>query len=184
MTSPTNPSIYLILGGARSGKSTYAETLAAQLGQQVLYVATAEAKDDEMITRIEAHRQTRPATWQTLESPLNVGAQIAALDQPLDVVLLDCLTLLVTNILLGMENEPPETIDAAVQAELEAILAAQASLNVPLIVVSNEVGLGVVPPYPLGRLFRDVAGRANQQLAAKADVVRFMVAGLPMMVKG
>lgn len=177
-------SIILILGGARSGKSQYAEQLATQMGEQVLYIATAEAKDDEMAARIKAHRLARPARWQTLETPRNVGPSLAALDQRPDVLLLDCLTLLVTNIILALEARPEAEIEAAVRAEIEAIIAAQAALEAPLIVVSNEVGLGVVPPYPLGRLYRDVLGRANQHLAARADSVLFMVAGIPMTVKG
>ena len=180
----TPPPLHLILGGARSGKSRYAEQLADQLGRRVLYVATAEANDAEMAARIAAHRQARPSDWQTLEAPLDVGAQLAGLSQRPEVILLDCLTLLVTNIMLQQEADPPGAIEAAVQAELAAILAAQAKLACPLIVVSNEVGLGLVPPYPLGRLFRDLAGRANQYLAARADQVLFMVAGLPMTVKG
>jgi len=176
--------ITLILGGARSGKSTHAETLAAQLGRQVLYIATAEAHDAEMASRIVAHRQARPAHWQTLEASQAVGAALATLNIQPDLILLDCLTLLVSNILLALEDQPQEAIEAAVQAEIEALIAAQTALDVPMLIVSNEVGLGVVPPSLLGRLYRDILGRANQQLAARADQVLFMVAGLPMTVKG
>ena len=179
----THPHLTLILGGARSGKSSYAEKLAAAAGQQVLYIATAEIGDEEMAQRIAAHRLARPATWQTLEAPRFVGAALAEINEPPDAILLDCLTLLTSNILLAMEAEPQPVIEAAVQTELEAILLAQARLNAPLIVVSNEVGLGLVPPYPLGRIYRDVLGRANQTLAARANRVIFMVAGLPMTVK-
>ena len=177
-------SLTLILGGARSGKSDYAEKLAATQGHQVLYIATAEAGDQEMIDRIAAHRRARPSHWQTLEAPRRVGLALEGLADKPAVWLLDCLTLLVSNIILAMEQEPPPTIEAAVQAELESILAAQASLAAALIVVSNEVGLGLVPPYALGRLYRDILGRANQRLATRADQVIFMVAGLPMTVKG
>ncbi len=173
----------LILGGARSGKSDYAEKLAAEMGRRVLYIATAEAGDEEMAARIEAHRRARPAGWQTLEASRNVGAALAAIDDCPDALLLDCVTLLVSNIMLAMESEPQAAIDAAVQAEIEAIVAAQKQLDAPLIVVSNEVGLGLVPPYPSSRVYRDVLGRANQRLAALADRVLFMVAGLPMVVK-
>ena len=173
----------LILGGARSGKSDYAERLAVELGQHIVYVATAEVGDAEMAERIAAHRLARPTTWQTLEAPRHVGPALAEIAEAPDGLLLDCLTLLVSNILLALETEPPTSM-AAVQAELEAILAAQARLDVPLIVVSNEVGLGLVPPYPLGRVYRDVLGRANQYLAARANRVIFMVAGLPMTIKG
>lgn len=175
--------LILILGGARSGKSDYAEQLASQLGRRVLYIATAEARDDEMVERITAHRQARPADWQTLEAPRDVGVALASLDTNAEVLLLDCLTLLVSNILLALEGEPQAVVESEVQAEIEAILDIWADRQAPLIVVSNEVGLGVVPPSPMGRLYRDVLGRANQRLAARADRVIFMVAGLPMTVK-
>ncbi|MBN1991569.1 MAG: bifunctional adenosylcobinamide kinase/adenosylcobinamide-phosphate guanylyltransferase [Anaerolineae bacterium] len=175
--------LILILGGARSGKSAYAEKLATERGRRVLYIATAEAGDEEMARRIAAHRQARPAAWQTLEVSRNVESALAAIDHRPDVFLLDCLTLLVSNIILAMPVAPQADVETAVQAQLEAIVAVQARLNVPFIVVSNEVGLGLVPEYPLGRLYRDVLGRANQYLAAAAHQVLFMVAGLPMIVK-
>ncbi len=178
-----SPSLILILGGARSGKSDYAEKLAGRLGRCVLYIATAEARDDEMAGRIAAHRQARPADWLTLEAPRQVGAALAAVAEPVDVLLLDCLTLLVSNIILALETEPQAAIEAAVYEEIEAMVVAQQRLGASLIVVSNEVGLGVVPAYPLGRLYRDVLGRANQRLATLADQVLFMVAGLPLVVK-
>jgi adenosylcobinamide kinase / adenosylcobinamide-phosphate guanylyltransferase len=182
VTDLTAPLI-LILGGARSGKSTYAEKLAAEIGPHVLYIATAEIGDEEMAARIAAHRQARPATWRTLEAPRHVGEALKVVTDRPDVLLLDCVTLLVSNIVLAMESEPQPVIEAAVQAEIEAILTARAQLGVPLLIVSNEVGLGLVPEYPLGRLYRDVLGRANQYLAAQADRVLFMVAGLPLVVK-
>lgn len=176
--------LILILGGARSGKSSYAEKLAAELGPRVLYVATAEAGDEEMARRIEVHRRSRPDSWSTLEAPVRVGAALSAyFPGDRQVVLLDCLTLLVSNIILALENEPPAVVESAVRQEVETILAVKAGLDVPLIVVSNEVGLGLVPPYPLGRVYRDLLGWANQRLAAAADRVLFMVAGLPMVLK-
>ena len=173
----------LILGGARSGKSSYAEKLAAELGPRVLYIATAEIGDEEMAQRITAHRLARPPAWLTLEAPRNVGAVLGQVDYQPDALLLDCLTLLVSNIVLALESEPQPVIEAAVQAEIEILLAARARFDAPLIIVSNEVGLGLVPEYPLGRVYRDVLGRANQHLAAQADRVLFMVAGLPLVVK-
>ncbi len=175
--------IILILGGARSGKSNYAEKLAAEMGQRVLYVATAEAGDQEMAERIAVHQAERPTEWDTLEAPRQVGAALAAIDTQPEVILLDCLTLLASNIVLALEDKPQAEVDAVLKAEVEAILAAQTTLAVPLIVVSNEVGLGLVPPYPLGRVYRDALGRANQFLAQQAARVLFMVAGLPMVVK-
>ena len=176
----------LILGGARSGKSTHAEALAGARGHNVLYIATAQAWDEEMALRIANHRAQRPATWYTVEAPRDVGQAVAAalqIHQP-DVVLLDCLTLLASNIIIAL----PETANegeatAALQVEVDALLAAYAQSNATWIIVSNEVGLGIVPAYPLGRVYRDALGRVNQRIASVADEVLFMVAGLPMVVK-
>jgi adenosylcobinamide kinase/adenosylcobinamide-phosphate guanylyltransferase len=153
------------------------------MGQRVVYIATAEAGDAEMMARIAAHRHSRPAHWETLEAPRQVGEALITLPERPQVLLLDCLTLLVSNLILAGEDKPQGEVEMTVQAELEAIIAAQSDLACPLIVVSNEVGLGLVPPYPLGRVYRDVLGRANQYLARIADRVLFMVAGLPMTVK-
>lgn len=177
----------LILGGARSGKSSYAEKLAAERGRSVAYVATAQAWDNEMSLRIANHKADRPANWQTVEAPTQVGEAIAAAERQAggwDVVLLDCLTLLASNVLLTLP-EPVEVsaAEAALRVEMNALLAAYANSRASWILVSNEVGLGIVPAYPLGRVYRDALGRANQQLAAVADEVLFMVAGLPMKVK-
>ncbi len=178
----------IILGGARSGKSSYAEQLAAQVGQQILYVATAQAWDDAMAARITNHRAQRPDSWQTLEAPTQVASAIAqTLDRaPLhDLVLIDCLTLLASNVLITLpENATEAEATAALQSEIDALLKVYAERDSAWIIVSNEVGLGIVPAYPLGRLYRDALGRANQQLAAVADDVLFMVAGLPLVVKG
>jgi adenosylcobinamide kinase/adenosylcobinamide-phosphate guanylyltransferase len=175
--------ITLILGGARSGKSSYAETMVNRLGNSVLYIATAEAGDAEMAARIAAHRQTRPDQWQLLEAPRFVGEALARLEEKPDVLLLDCLTLLVSNIVISLEHQSQQEVEQAVLTEMEAILRAHKKLNVPLVLVSNEVGLGVVPAYSLGRVYRDALGRANQFMANQADCVLFMVAGLPMIVK-
>jgi adenosylcobinamide kinase/adenosylcobinamide-phosphate guanylyltransferase len=185
-----DPELILILGGARAGKSAYAERLATGYGPQVLYVATAEVKDDEMRARIQAHRARRPSTWTTFETPTEVGTALLGAWPVADVILLDCLTLLVTNVLLahgGEVADSPEveqTINAAVTTEIDTLLIAQKQLSLPVIIVSNEVGMGLVPPYPLGRLYRDILGRANQQLAAAADRVYLMMAGLPIALKG
>lgn len=179
----------LILGGARSGKSFYAEKLASKRGDHVLYVATAQAFDEEMAARIAAHRAQRPANWRTLEAPRDVGHAIAQTlensAQTPDVILLDCLTLLTNNVLLTLpEPVTQEQADAALMAEVDGLLAVHnAGADTEWIIVSNEVGLGIVPAYPLGRVYRDALGRANQRLAAAADEVLFMVSGLPMTVK-
>jgi adenosylcobinamide kinase / adenosylcobinamide-phosphate guanylyltransferase len=177
----------LILGGARSGKSSYAEQLAAQRGTRVAYIATAQAWDEEMQLRITNHQAQRAMHWITVESPTQVGATISAAEAAAgdwEVVLIDCLTLLASNVILALP-EPVETpaAEAALRVEVDALLAAYAASNASWILVSNEVGLGIVPAYPLGRVYRDALGRANQQLAAVADEVLFMVAGLPMRVK-
>ncbi len=176
----------LILGGARSGKSTHAERLAAAHGGNILYVATAQAWDDEMVQRIAAHRAQRPAHWRTLEAPIGIGEAIIEAQgrNSADLVLLDCLTLLTSNVILALP-EPITTAgaEAAVAQEVYDLCAAYVAGSASWIIVSNEVGLGIVPEYPLGRHYRDALGRANQRLAACADRVLFMVAGLPMTVK-
>jgi adenosylcobinamide kinase/adenosylcobinamide-phosphate guanylyltransferase len=179
----------LVLGGARSGKSTYGEMLARKLGQRVVYIATAEALDEEMRARVAKHQSERPKDWITLEAPLGVGAALRALPAAAacDVILVDCLTLLVTNIILSEGPEAPEMDSATawqrVEAELHDLIESYQHTGADLILVSNEVGLGVVPPYSLGRTFRDTLGRANQMLAHLADRVIYMIAGLPVDVK-
>ena len=177
--------LLLVLGGARSGKSTYAQRLAQELGgSRVLFVATAQAWDEEMTQRITQHQQERPAAWRTLEAPHHVGRAIALELDDATVVLVDCLTLLVSNTILRLSQPlDPTAAAAAVQTELTALLQSCQDHRATYIVVSNEVGLGLVPDNPLGRLYRDLLGRANQTLAAQAEAVYFMVAGLPVEVK-
>lgn len=185
--------LILLLGGARSGKSRFAEELTARFGERVLYVATAQAEDTEMEARIAAHRRARPVAWCTVEAPTGAGEAIrAALQaQPVDVVLLDCLTLLVSNVILDglwLSEADFESVDEAaaqrrVEVELDGLLGAFQESQVPWIVVSNEVGWGLVPPYPVGRVYRDLLGWANQRVAAAASRVYLMVAGLPVDVK-
>ena len=181
----------LILGGARSGKSTFAERLAQDLGEPILFVATAEALDEEMADRIATHQASRPASWITLEAPTNVGDGIRKMAHLAPcTILLDCVTLLVSNLLLGQGNDAAsERIDAAtvkhgVECELDDPLCVAREREANLVMVSNEVGLGLVPEYPQGRVYRDVLGRANQRLAAAADDVYLLVAGIPVVVKG
>ncbi len=174
----------LILGGARSGKSSYAQRLAAERGGAIVYVATAEAGDGEMAERIAAHRAERPAHWQTIEAPRSIGAAIRSGAVQADVILIDCLTLLANNVIVPLpESVTAQEAEAALNAEIEELLDAYAGSGAEWIIVSNEVGLGLVPPYLLGRVYRDALGRANQRLAAMADKVLFMVAGLPLKVK-
>ena len=178
--------LVLILGGARSGKSGFAERLARERGGAVLVVATATAGDAEMARRIAAHRAARPGAWRTLEAPAAVAERLAA-EAPADTVVLDCLTLLVSNLLLAHEAAGAAAGAAAVQARVEAELdqlwAGFAAGGATWLVVSNEVGLGLVPPYLLGRRYRDLLGLVNQRLAARADRVYLLVAGLPLALK-
>lgn len=165
--------IVLFTGGARSGKSSSAERYATLQGRPVVYLATAEARDDEMQQRIALHRTQRPAEWQTLEQPQQVGAALRQLPSE-TVVLLDCLTLLVSNVLLAHEADPQPAVDQ----EIARLLAAAQERSLTLIVVTNEVGMGLVPEYPLGRIYRDLLGRAAQRIAATADEVYLVVVGI------
>jgi len=170
----------LVTGGARSGKSRHALSLAVEAGAPVTFVATAEPHDQEMAERIVRHRGERPSTWRTIEAPRAAAAALREADTA--VVVVDCLTLLVSNLLLA-SGEDPDRAGAAVAEELEALLGGRAERDGALIVVSNEVGLGVVPATPLGRLFRDLLGDANQRVAGAADEVVFMVSGIPLPVR-
>jgi adenosylcobinamide kinase/adenosylcobinamide-phosphate guanylyltransferase len=166
----------LLLGGARSGKSARALTLASQAAR-VLFVATGEARDDEMTARIAAHRGERPAAWDTLEEPRALAPALDRRADAYDLVIIDCLTLWVSNLMLA----EPAPIDPV--AAVGSLLTVYARGRASWIVVSNEVGLGLVPDTPLGRAYRDALGAVNRQVAAAADVVSFMVAGLPLAIK-
>ncbi len=176
-----HPRVVLLLGGARAGKSQLAEKLARQWGRRVLYVATAQPGDEEMRQRVEMHRARRPAHWRTLEEPLNVADAVAPHLSSVDTVLLDCMTLWASNILLAEENAA--RAEKRLMGEIERLVERCRQGNVTLLVVSNEVGQGVVPAYPLGRQFRDVLGRANQLLARNADAVLYCIAGIPIELK-
>ena len=177
--------LILIIGGARSGKSDFALSLAKDIssGGDVLFVATARALDDEMKERIEAHKASRPASWTTLEEPMAVGEALQKVSLP-EVVVIDCITMLVSNLLLaGKEGEPFDAAMSRLKTELESLLDAYRRSDSTWIIVTNEVGLGVVPAYRLGRLYRDMLGHANKILADEADSVLLMVAGIPVDVK-
>ncbi len=179
--------LILILGGARSGKSAEAVRIAKERAQeQVLFVATAEPGDDEMRLRIEKHRAERPVHWRTLEAPRNVGQAIAGQSHTFATIVVDCLTLLVSNLLVDRPDPYAEAVRLEVDREIAAILKAANDLpdTSRLIVVSNEVGTGMAPLTPVGRAFRDLVGHANQTLAAAADRAVLMVAGLPLVLKG
>ena len=171
--APGSARLTLVLGGARSGKSRYAESLVTALPAPWIYVATGEARDAEMAERIAAHQARRGAGWRTLETPRDVvGALTAHGTTPL---LVDCLTLWLANALLA---------SADVDAEIEHLEVALEQAAAPLVLVANEVGFGIVPDNALGRRFRDLQGLLNQRIAARADRVVLVVAGLPLTIKG
>jgi adenosylcobinamide kinase/adenosylcobinamide-phosphate guanylyltransferase len=174
----------LILGGARGGKSTYAQSLAMERSQHVTYIATAQAMDEEMRTRIAIHQQERPGGWRTIEASKDIAKNLTNETLQQGVILLDCLTMLVSNILLeaGGSEDTPDEINAvaAVETEINSLMDAIHTSKAEWIIVSNEVGMGLVPPYPLGRLYRDLLGKTNQQIAKIADDVYLLVAGIPV----
>jgi adenosylcobinamide kinase/adenosylcobinamide-phosphate guanylyltransferase len=182
--------VVLVTGGAKSGKSLFGEKLASGLGSRVVYVATAEAYDAEMATRVGLHRARRPAGWVTLEEPLDLQAVLARLDADIDAVLVDCLTLWISNRLLalGSSDQPDwwDTVGVLVRSLIDELgEAVTAAREAPwhLVLVANEVGWGIVPPTPLGRAFRDLQGALSQRVAAQADAVFLVVAGLGVEVK-
>lgn len=187
------PRLVVILGGARSGKSAFAERLAGSLERSVAFIATATAGDDEMRERIARHRASRPKGWHTLEEPLDLAGAVRSASDLAEVLLLDCITLWLANWLFqGYRTTDEEEFassalfdEEALQKEVGALLEAVNLLapNQTLIVVTNEVGLGIVPAYPLGRVYRDALGYVNQCLAQAADRVYLMVAGLAVDIK-
>ncbi len=191
---------YFITGGARSGKSAYAEQLAATLERAVTYVATAEAGDPEMAERIARHRQRRPASWTTIEEPRAVADLLERIGQQDRTILIDCLTLLITNLIyqdwplqhaVDSSGESPGVlspkltgqIEDRVLAEVRRLAEVAHSSRAQVILVSNEVGLGLVPASPEGRLFRDLAGLANQVMAARAERALLLVSGIALDLK-
>ncbi len=179
----SNKKIVLITGGARSGKSRFAQELAASISRSVLFVATAEALDEDMASRIERHRLSRPPEWRTIEAPRHIAAAVRDAVRE-DVVLIDCITLLVSNILTGGSGRVEEGPQEAIILEIDQLIGQMRAVPASFLIVSNEVGMGLVPDNPLGRQYRDMLGKANQLLAAVADQVYLMVAGIPVPVKG
>jgi len=163
------------MGGARSGKSRHAEAFVEAAAAAGTYCATAEAGDAEMAARIAAHRDRRGAFWRTVEAPLALADTVIAQAAPERPLLIDCLTLWLSNLMMA---------DMPIDEECATLRAALRDANGPIVLVANEVGLGLVPETPLGRHFRDAAGRLNQEIAAIADRVVFVAAGLPLMLKG
>jgi adenosylcobinamide kinase/adenosylcobinamide-phosphate guanylyltransferase len=169
-----NARLTLVLGGARSGKSRYAESIVTRHPPPRCYVATAEALDAEMTARVAAHRDDRGADWQTLEAPRDLVGALAAIP-PHVAILVDCLTLWLSNLLLA---------DVDIEEEIARLEDTLAGIASPVVLVSNEVGLGIVPENALARRFRDLQGQLNQRMAARADRVVLMAAGLPLVIKG
>jgi adenosylcobinamide kinase/adenosylcobinamide-phosphate guanylyltransferase len=171
--------VTLVIGGVRSGKSRYAQQIAAH-AESVTFVATAERRDDaEMHTKIERHRADRPQSWATIEEPLQLARTIEQADGGSEVILIDCLTLFASNLLEACGDDA-----AQLQSHIDQLCAALQSAPCSIILVSNEVGSGVVPASELGRRFRDLVGEINQRVASVADTVLLMVAGLPFPLKG
>ena len=178
--------ITLIIGGARSGKSSFAHKLANEY-KNVCYVATADSaqasqlNDDEMIKRIQNHRNNRPSGWQTIEVPLELGKAISNLNGKLDIVIIDCITLYITNMLLD-GNKTGEDHNRIID-EIKKVCTVCRNIPPDVIMVSNEVGYGIVPDNALSREFRDVAGHANQLIAKEADSVFLVTAGIELKIK-
>ena len=166
--------VTLLLGGARSGKSHYAQQLGQQ-AERVVFVATARAGDDEMRRKIDLHRHSRPQHWQTVEEPLALAETIAHHGPACDLLIIDCLTFFAANLLEAGGDEP---------ASIDALCTALQSPPCSVVLVSNEVGMGVVPEYASGRRFRDLLGEMNQRVARVASDVLLLVAGLPLVLKG
>ncbi|HUI45875.1 MAG TPA: bifunctional adenosylcobinamide kinase/adenosylcobinamide-phosphate guanylyltransferase [Nitrospirota bacterium] len=169
--------IILITGGARSGKSSYAEKLATSLAGKRAYLATAQALDEEMAAKIEKHRHDRGSAWDTYEEPLAVAELLHKLSDRYQVALLDCLTLWLSNVMAHTDG------DGTVNLRSEELVKAAKNFSGTCIIVSNEVGLGIVPDNPLARKFRDFAGMLNQKVAQNADEVYFTASGIPVRLK-
>lgn len=175
---------YFIFGGARSGKSTFAEKLASSLGGRVTYIATAEALDEEMVARIKEHQKRRPATWKTIEEPYRVAEVLEEVGQEEGVILIDCLTLLLTNLYYKQSSEQESDIcSKQVLSKIKRLAKVAKECRSDVLIVSNEVGLGVVPDYPDGRVFRDLTGWANQIMTEEADKAYFLISGMPLDIK-
>ena len=190
--------IYFLLGGARSGKSSYAEEIAKNLGDEVAYIATAEIIDEEMQKRIDVHKLRRPASWKTFEFGSNTPSvkdfeeiiKTISLEN-YKVVIIDCITILLFRLIHKYRLDELEIIDNSLEKKIEdetglfftQFLKLAASGSLKFIIVSNEVGMGVVPSYPLGRVFRDLMGTVNKQIAAASDEAYFFIAGLRQKIK-
>ena len=182
--------LILVTGGARSGKSTFAEEYVRKLGGNVLYIATSIPFDDEMKERIKRHKAQRPSEWQTVEAYKDMDLQLKDGLKGRDAVLLDCITIMVSNLMLeramdweGVSPEEINAVEAYVKDEIDKLIKTAMDSEIPFIIVTNELGMGVVPPYELGRAIRDIAGRVNQMLAKASEEVYLCVSGIPVKIK-
>lgn len=180
----------LITGGARSGKSTLAEKLAAQRGDCVLYIATSVITDDEMAQRVEIHRQTRPSQWITHEGYRDLGAVVREKGEDCHAIMLECITTMITNLLfeqagnVNAEEMDFTALEQGIQQQIDELILACSQSDVPIYIVTNELGMGIVPDNLLARRFRDIAGRVNQRLAAQAQQVYLVISGIEVKIKG
>lgn len=172
----------LITGGARSGKSAFAEKLARETGESLCYLATAQALDGEMKERVKRHRERRGDEWSTVEEPLQLAQTLARCDRKYQVILVDCITLWLSNLLFKYEQSGTSS-EALILADVERLQTTLQAMVTPVIMVTNEVGMGIVPENGLARLFRDIAGRTNQALAVAADEVHVVISGIPLKLK-
>ena len=183
--------IIMVTGGARSGKSSFAEKTVASLGEKILYIATAVPFDDEMKDRIRKHREQRPNTWDTAEAYKNMDIEIPKHYKNHHGIMLDCITVMVTNLMFDSPDidwdqcsmEVVNKKEAYIQDQMDKLLTIAKELDVNIVLVTNELGMGIVPENRLSRIFRDIAGRINQQLAESADEVYLVVSGIPIKIK-
>lgn len=183
--------VILVTGGVRSGKSSYGEELAKQLGDNIMYIATAIPYDDEMQERIKLHKIFRPSNWRTYEGYKDLDKEIEKVEEELDAILLDCVTVMITNLIFdypdfdenNISNKIFSEIEQHVMKEFKRLLRVVKNKNTTTILVTNEIGWGVVPESKLGRVFRDLAGKINQIIAKEADTVYLLVSGIPMKIK-
>ncbi len=185
------PLISLVTGGARSGKSRFGESLLTTEGLEILYIATAKVYDSEMKDRVEKHRRQRPASWHTIEEYRQFKQLLPAWKHKVEGVLLDCITLMVTQLMLDQCSQPwddlssveLDNIEKRIQQEIDELMDALKVMGIPAVIITNEVGLGIVPGDRMSRDFRDIAGRINQHIASCADAVYLVVSGIPLRIK-
>jgi adenosylcobinamide kinase/adenosylcobinamide-phosphate guanylyltransferase len=183
--------IVLITGGARSGKSTYAEEVAKKANSGVLYIATSIPFDDEMKDRVKKHKERRPDTWHTFEGYKNLKQVFYNNEMEFDTILLDCVTIMVTNLMFDragdnfdeLDNEDIDSMENEILYEVSDFLKEVEKNSKTVILVTNEIGCGIVPEYKMSRVFRDIAGRVNQYIATRADEVHMVVCGIPIKIK-